>query len=116
MAQWLVNAGNYIWDDPTTNLCSNYRIQTNNLRPFQQTPGAYPKPPANSLCFGIPFIWGFGDVWGMLQGYVGIPLEIKLAKPVLQNYKVGWVFEGKLPLFLLGNGQMAQIRSYTPEN
>ena len=26
---WLVNAGNYNWDDPTTNLGSNYRIQTN---------------------------------------------------------------------------------------
>ena len=45
------------------------------LRTFQQTPGAYPKPPTNSLWFGIPFIWGFRDVWGMLQGYVGFPLE-----------------------------------------
>ena len=24
---------------------------------------------------GIPFIWGFGDAWGMLQGYVGVLLE-----------------------------------------
>ena len=49
---------------------------TMNLRTFQQTPGAYPKPPTNRLCFGIPFIWGwFGDVWGMrLSGYgLGFP-------------------------------------------
>ena len=24
---------------------------------------------------GIPFIWGFGEAWGMLQGYVGVPLD-----------------------------------------
>ena len=59
--------------DPSKGLV---KLANNNYpRPYQQTPGAYPNPPTNSLCFGIPFIWGFGDVWGMLQGYVGFPLE-----------------------------------------
>ena len=36
------------------------------LRTFQQTPGA--------VYEGIPFIWGFGDVWGMLsRGMLGFP-------------------------------------------
>ena len=34
-----------------------------------------PDPQPLSFCFGIPFILGFGDVWGMLQGYVGVPLD-----------------------------------------
>ncbi len=34
------------------------------LRIIQHTPkGTYPRPPTNSLCFGIPFIW-----WGFM-GY-----------------------------------------------
>ena len=33
-------------------------------------------PPRPTVYEGIPFIWGFGDVWGMLQGYVGAPLDI----------------------------------------
>ncbi len=31
--------------------------------------------PQPTVYEGIPFIWGFGDVWGMLQRYVGFPLE-----------------------------------------
>ena len=52
--------------------CANFRSF---LRIFQHTPGTYPRPRTNSLWFGIPFIWGFGEAWGMLQGYVGILLE-----------------------------------------
>ena len=26
---------------------------------------------------GIPFIWGFRDSWGMLQGYVGVFLDYR---------------------------------------
>ena len=45
-------------------------------RPYQQTPGAYPKPPFQQFLFGNSFHLGVkGDVWGMLQGYVGFPLE-----------------------------------------
>ena len=44
------------------------------LRIIQQTPGAYPEP-QTTVYEGIPFIWGFGDVWGMLQGYVGVLSE-----------------------------------------
>ena len=45
------------------------------LRIFQHTPGTYPRPPTNGLWFGIPFISGFRDSWGMLQGYVGVFLD-----------------------------------------
>ena len=45
------------------------------IRIFQHTPGTYPRFPTNSLWFGIPFIWGFEDAWGMLQGCVGVLLE-----------------------------------------
>lgn len=31
--------------------------------------------PQPTVCEVIPFILGFGDVWGMLQGYVGVPLD-----------------------------------------
>ena len=42
---------------------------------FPTNPWNIPKrPPTNWLWFGIPFIWGFGDSWGMLQGYVGVLL------------------------------------------
>ena len=64
--------------------CWSDRLKTPTFRShslmatFQQTPGAYPKPPTKSLWFGIPFIWGFGDSWGMLQGYVGVLLESNL--------------------------------------
>ena len=51
-----------------------FRVRCN-ARIFQHTPGTYPRPPTNGLCFGIPFIWGFRDSWGMLQGYVGVFLD-----------------------------------------
>ena len=31
--------------------------------------------PQPTVYEGIPFIWGFGDPWGMLQGYVGVLLK-----------------------------------------
>ena len=31
--------------------------------------------PEPTVYEGIPFIWGFGEAWGMLQGYVGVLLE-----------------------------------------
>ena len=40
-----------------------------------------PQIPQPRVYEGIPFIWGFGDVWGMLQGYVGAPLECVLLPP-----------------------------------
>ena len=40
-------------------------------RPLEHTPNPQP-----TVYEGIPFIWGFGDVWGMLQGYVGFPLDL----------------------------------------
>ena len=54
------------------------------LRIFQHTPGTYPRPPTKSLWFGIPFMWWFGDSWGMLQGYVGVLLEKSLGVLGLQ--------------------------------
>ena len=43
--------------------------------PLEQTPG--PEP---TVYEGIPFIWGFGEAWGMLQGYVGVLLEWTIKK------------------------------------
>ena len=39
--------------------------------PLEHTPDLQP-----SVYEGIPFVWGFGDALGMLQGYVGVLLEI----------------------------------------
>ena len=71
-------------------------IQDLTNRPLEHTPNPQP-----TVYEGIPFIWGFGDVWGMLQGYVGCPLEITHAT----NLKRLWTssltksmpfFEGKI--------------------
>ena len=32
--------------------------------------------PQPTVYEGIPFIWGFRDSWGMLQGYVGVFLDV----------------------------------------
>ena len=39
-------------------------------KPLEHTPD--PEP---TVYEGIPFIWGFGEAWGILQGYVGVLLE-----------------------------------------
>ncbi len=47
------------------------------LRTFQQTPGAYPRPPTKSLwknSFHLGVFWGCFLVCDF-QGYVGVPLE-----------------------------------------
>ena len=41
------------------------------LRIFQHTPVTYPNDPQPTVYEEIPFIWEFGDDWGMLQRYVG---------------------------------------------
>ena len=49
---------------------------------------------------GIPFIWGFGDAWGMLQGYVRVLLDYEkqgtgfaILALVLEQWKKGpWLF------------------------
>ena len=48
----------------------NPMAESDNI-PLERTP-----PPELSLSEGIPFIWGFGDAWGMLQGYVGVLLDL----------------------------------------
>ena len=40
--------------------------------PLEHTP-VDPQPRVSE---GVPFIWGFGDAWGMLQGYVGGSLRL----------------------------------------
>ena len=50
-------------------------LENNSLRKPQHTPGTYPRPQP-TVYEGIPFIWGFRDSWGMLQGYVGVFWEI----------------------------------------
>ena len=55
--------------------CNVLHLNLNRSKTLPTDPWSIPQTPTNSLCFGIPFIWGLGDVWGMLQGYVGFPLE-----------------------------------------
>ena len=45
-------------------------IQEFSKIPLEHTPDAQP-----TFYEGILSIWGFGDAWGMLQGYVGVLLE-----------------------------------------
>ncbi len=61
-----------------TPACKNKNSNRQSLRIFQHTPGTYPRPQTNTLWFGIPFIWGFGETWGMLHGYVGVLLDFKV--------------------------------------
>ena len=61
---------------------ASWRGRTQILRIFQHTPGTYPKTGTNGLCFGIPFILGFGDAWDMLQGYVGVLLNKCMLHPL----------------------------------
>ena len=42
---------------------------------FSNIPLEHIPNPEPALDEGIPFIWWFGDAWGMLQGYVGVLLE-----------------------------------------
>ena len=42
---------------------------------FSNIPLEHTPDPQPTVYEGIPFIWGFRDSWGMLQGYVGIFLE-----------------------------------------
>ena len=51
-------------------------IQTTHiLRIFQHTPGTYPRTPNQQFMRELLSFGGFGEAWGMLQGYVGIPLD-----------------------------------------
>ena len=45
---------------------------------FRQSPGTDPLTPNPTAYEGIPFISGFGDVWGMFQGYVGVLLAYNI--------------------------------------
>ena len=47
--------------------------------PLEHTPDPQP-----TVYEGIPFIWGFWDAWGMLQGYVGVLLEFTI---LIRNYQ-----------------------------
>ena len=71
------------WNDGTKSpqfsrgLYTHYKdfllIQEFSNKPLEHTPD--PEP---TVYEGIPFIWGFGEAWGMLQGYVGVLLELKV--------------------------------------
>ncbi len=43
---------------------------------FPTYPWNIPQTLQPTLYEGIPFIWGFGEAWGKLQGYVGVLLEL----------------------------------------
>ena len=50
--------------------CSPPTFQAFANIPLEHTPD--PEPTGYE---GIPFIWRFGEAWGMLHGYVGVLLE-----------------------------------------
>ena len=62
----------FLWDQTYVQDLTN--------RPLEHTPNPQP-----TVYEGIPFIWGFGDVWGMLQGYVGFPLEYANGMVILRD-------------------------------
>ena len=45
------------------------------VQEFSNIPLEHTPDPQPTVYEGIPFIWGFGDVWGMLQGYVEVFLD-----------------------------------------
>ena len=45
------------------------------LYEFSNIPLEHTPDPQPTVYEGVPFICGFGDAWGMLQGYVGVLLE-----------------------------------------
>ena len=46
-----------------------------NFKDFSNIPLEHTPDPESTVYEGIPFILGFADAWGMLQGYVGVLLE-----------------------------------------
>ena len=56
-------------------IVTNYKLGYKyNLRTFQQTPGAYPKPVTNSVWFGIPESFGGLGMSGVCsEGILGFP-------------------------------------------
>ena len=42
-----------------------------NIQEFSNIPLEHTPDPEPTVYEGIPSIWGFGEAWGMLQGYVG---------------------------------------------
>ena len=72
-------------------------------RPYQQTPGAYPKPPTNSLCFGIPATFGgergclgyatFGVCWVFLRDpETWDPHYVSTSKPLTDPWDESGIF------------------------
>ena len=50
------------------------------IEEFSNIPLEHTPDPQPTVYEGIPFIWGFRDSWGMLQGYVGIFLEMSFVR------------------------------------
>ena len=70
------NAATWMQSSGTCHINIKYSMY-DTPRIFQHNPGAYPRPSTNTLSRNS-FIWGFGDAWGMLQGYVGFLVEIHI--------------------------------------
>ena len=59
---------------------STYTIfEAVSIQEFSNIPLEHTPDPQPTVYEGILFIWGFGDAWGMLQGYVGVPLDSNIA-------------------------------------
>ena len=72
------------------------------IQEFSNIPLEHTPDPEPTVYEGIPFIWGFGEAWGMLQGYVGVLLDMKkrpldlLPGDVFFSFTTWGIF-GKLP-------------------
>ena len=62
------------------------------IQEFSNIPLEHTPDPQPTVYEGIPFIWGFRDSWGMLQGYVGVFLECRID----EGYKLSSSFTAKL--------------------
>ena len=60
----------------TTRTWQSFRFQSYRwFQEFSTIPLEHTPDPQPTVYEGSLFIWGFGDAWGMLQGYVGVVLE-----------------------------------------
>ncbi len=55
------------------------------IQEFSNIPLEHTPDPQPTVYEGIPFIWGVGDAWGMLQVYVGVLLEANFQSDVFSS-------------------------------
>ena len=73
------------------------------LQEFSNIPLEHTPDPEPTVYEGIPFIWGFGEAWGMLQGYVGVLLDYLKVWYMNMNLKSQRLSRNFQPLSLVRN-------------